>query len=83
MRSQTEFGNEENIFFWFPRAGVGTDRDAPASRLCGPTTFLLRECVPTPARGNEKINALFVYPRHSLYSGVLKIMQFIKQIWQP
>jgi len=43
------------LFFWFPRAGVGTD--SICSRVpffLWPATLAHRECVPTPARGNEK-----------------------------
>jgi hypothetical protein len=45
------------VFFWFPRAGVGTDSgraSVPSLWACGPATLARRECVPTPARGNEK-----------------------------
>ena len=42
------------LVFWFPRAGVGTDlgRAGVPCGLAG-MTLARRECVPTPARGNE------------------------------
>jgi len=59
------FGFQAQIwrFFWFPRAGVGTDlvcSGVPFLWACvPPATLARRECVPTPARGNEKIYFYF------------------------
>jgi hypothetical protein len=43
------------IFFWFPRAGVGTySGRASVQFFVGYATLARRQGVPTPARGNEK-----------------------------
>jgi len=42
-----------SFFFWFPRAGVVT-QSGRASVVARHGTLARRDCIPTPARGNEK-----------------------------
>jgi prophage maintenance system killer protein len=42
------------FFFWFPRAGVGTESGRASVQFLWTATLARPDCVPTPARGNEK-----------------------------